>query len=197
MLPLSLLYSFISSLKARLQKSHKVDVPVISVGNLTIGGGGKTPVTIALCKLLTTLGKKPAIVLRGYGRQSKDDFKVDVNKHKAAQVGDEALLLAQYADTYVSADKLKSCQQIKDADIIIQDDGLQNYSVQKDLSILVVDAKYAFGNNLLFPAGPMRESIKNAKNRIDLIILIGEADTIKKLQQIDKPVINAKNIIVN
>ncbi len=188
-------------MKSSLIKKSNIDLPVISVGNITLGGAGKTPVTIALCKIFAEMDIKAGVLLRGYGRKTKGTIKVNAAKHSFLDVGDEALLLANFAEVFIAKDKLAGAKRASKAgdDVLIVDDGLQSFALQYDLSILVIDGKYGFGNGLLFPAGPLREPLCRAMQRVDMIVLLGEANSNLQrfLEKTNKPIIRAKVTIAN
>ncbi len=173
--PLSWLYrlgSFIDQ-KLKAKQSYKSNIPVICIGNAVAGGSGKTPTAIALLKLLEA--KNPHFLLRGYGGSITSATVVDITKHTAKDVGDEAMMLANHAPTIISPNRAEGAKLAEEngADIILMDDGLQNNSLHKDISFLVVDGITKFGNNKLIPAGPLREPIRKVMNRIDAVIYIG------------------------
>ncbi len=149
-------------------------VPVLCVGNLVIGGAGKTPVALSVGRRLIERGRKVHFLSRGYGGGAAGPLRVDPQNHTAADVGDEALLLAARAPAWVSRDRAAGVQAAGDAEVILMDDGFQNPSVAKDLSLLVVDGEYGFGNGRVIPAGPLRETVSSALSRADVIVLIGE-----------------------
>ena len=134
-------------------------VPVICVGNATLGGTGKTPVTIYILKSLRRLGLNAVGLTRGYGGQEKGPILLN-DKHTSIDVGDEPLLLAEHAPVWVSAGRDDGAKAAvsNGASIIIMDDGHQNQLLKKSLSLLVVDAEIGFGNGKIFPAGPLREN---------------------------------------
>jgi len=166
LLPLSGLFYLLSSLRRlafrwRLASSTRLPVPVIVVGNITVGGTGKTPLTLWLCQWLKQQGWRPGIISRGYGVKLSTPTLVNP-AGDACEYGDEPLLLAQrsgcpvviYPDR-VGAGKFLLAQT--DCDFIICDDGLQHYALQRDVEILLIDAQRGLGNGLLLPAGPLRE----------------------------------------
>ncbi len=148
-------------------------VPVICVGNATLGGTGKTPVTIYILKSLRRLGLNAVGLTRGYGGQEKGPILLN-DKHTSIDVGDEPLLLAEHAPVWVSAGKDDGAKAAvsNGASIIIMDDGHQNQLLKKSLSLLVVDAEIGFGNGKIFPAGPLRENLNESLKRSDAIILM-------------------------
>ena len=156
-------------------KPESVSVPVICVGNLVMGGAGKTPTVIALVQLLKNMGHTPHILSRGYGAYIRDTIQVNPHKHNYLQVGDEPLLLAQAAPTWAGPNRVQSAKAaiLHGATILVMDDGLQNPSLQKDLSFIVVDSIQGIGNGMVFPAGPLREPIELGADRAQAMILIG------------------------
>ncbi len=154
---------------------HKLSVPVICVGNIVMGGAGKTPVVIALVQLLQAMGHTPHILSRGYGGTIRQATRVEA-MHTAAQVGDEPLLLAKHAPCWVGKDRYETASIAIDAgaDVLLMDDGLQNPSLYQDVSLLVLDGGYGLGNGTTFPAGPLRETLQNACDRAQVVLVIGQ-----------------------
>jgi tetraacyldisaccharide 4'-kinase len=172
--PAAALYGFVATLKESC--SHPLDpgIPVICVGNLTAGGTGKTPLAIALARALAQ--RRPFLLTRGYGGRLAGPLLVDPVKHTARDVGDEALLLASAAPTFVSRDRSAGASAAKalGAKLLIMDDGHQNFSLRKTISLLVVDAQRGLGNGRLIPAGPLREAPRRGLARADALVLMGE-----------------------
>lgn len=157
-----------------LLKSYKAPVPVIIVGNLSVGGNGKTPVTLWLAEHLTHQGKKVGIISRGYGSRSAYYPRLVEATDKAIEVGDEPLLLRQRSGVplCIGANRRESIELLlkhHSLDVIISDDGLQHYALQRDLEIVVIDAERQLGNGKLLPAGPLRESQQRLKT-VDVVI---------------------------
>jgi tetraacyldisaccharide 4'-kinase len=200
LIPLSCLYLLAHYLHYNFfQQPRKFKSKIICVGNATVGGAGKTPFVIKLCKLLSTQNKKIALVAKGYkGSLLKNNSATKVNKakHTAEQTGDEALVLAEYATTYIAKEReLAVAAAEKDgADIIIMDDGLQNNKVKKDLSILI--QPNSLKNYLPLPAGPMRELLFSVLYKADIIVT-DDAKTAYLKSFPRKLIIEQKQIISN
>jgi tetraacyldisaccharide 4'-kinase len=174
--PAGLLYGTAAKARFALSQPYRSKLPVICVGNFTVGGAGKTPLALAIAKLARSLGRQPAFLTRGYGGTLAGPHKVDHGIDRPAGVGDEALLLARLAPTLVSRDRPAGAKAIEalGADLIIMDDGFQNPSLVKDLSIIAVDATVGFGNGLVLPAGPLRAPLDYQLRRTNAVVVIGE-----------------------
>ena len=173
--PLGWTYGAITSMRATAKPTWEAPIPVICIGNIVMGGAGKTLVSTDIAERLKAKGQTPHIIMRGYGGGMNAPTKVDLNLHNASDVGDEALLLARTAPTWIGAQRADVAKHATEdgATVLIMDDGFQNPSLAKDLSLLVVDADYGFGNGRVCPAGPLRESIKNAASRAHAVISLG------------------------
>jgi tetraacyldisaccharide 4'-kinase len=149
-------------------------VPVICCGNAGAGGSGKTPLALELAGRLAARGRRVAFLSRGHGGRLSG-VRVEPSRHGAADVGDEPLLLAGVAPTYVGVDRAASARAaIADgADVLVMDDGLQNPGLVKNLSLLVVDGGAGFGNGAVIPAGPLREGVAQAASRCAASVVIG------------------------
>lgn len=150
-------------------------VPVICCGNATVGGSGKTTLALDLLERLKAMGAAPHALLRGYGGKARGPLLVEPGRHDAALVGDEALLLAEAAPSWVAADRAAGAQAAvaAGAGAIVMDDGLQNPGLVKSCSLLVIDGGFGFGNGHLLPAGPLREPVAQAAARCQAAVLIG------------------------
>ncbi len=175
MAPLGNAYALAGKIRRALAgKPYAASVPLICVGNVVAGGAGKTPVALALADLLSRRGARPAFVSRGYGGSISAPTLVDVSRHGATDVGDEALLLAAKAPCWIGRDRAATVRAAEAAapTHIIMDDGLQNPYVAPSLSLLVVDGGVGFGNERMIPAGPLREPVAEALRRIDAIVVV-------------------------
>jgi tetraacyldisaccharide 4'-kinase len=177
LLPLSWLYFAIFSLLKIGKKPQKIATKVICIGNVKAGGSGKTPTALALGHILQEMQIDFAYLSRGYrGAENNILLEKDGN-YDAEKVGDEPLLLAEIAPTMVAKDRFFGARELeksKKPQVILLDDGMQNQALHYDYTILVVDGKIGFGNELLIPAGPMREPLKQALKRVDLVVIIGK-----------------------
>jgi tetraacyldisaccharide 4'-kinase len=185
--PVSLIYGAITAFRMS-RSGARAGIPVICVGNFTLGGTGKTPTAIAIAKLLAASGEKPFFLSRGYGGNLAGPIKVDPTRHSAADVGDEPLLLARAAPVIVSRDRVKGARFAKSsgATMIVMDDGLQNPSLAKDLSIAVVDGRRGFGNGCVFPAGPLRAPLKAQLGHVQALLLIGKGNGAAQVAEISR-----------
>jgi tetraacyldisaccharide 4'-kinase len=173
--PFGFLYGTVSG-RRMLREGKRAAVPVICVGNYSLGGAGKTPTVMALVELLRRAGETPVVLSRGYGGRLAGPVRVDAAKHAAADVGDEPLLLARAAPVIVSRDRVPGADAARaaGASVIVMDDGFQNPSLRKDLSLIVIDGSRGLGNGQVFPAGPLRAPLATQVGRTDLLLVSGE-----------------------
>jgi len=172
--PAAWLHAALSRRRQRWTTPWKAPIPVICVGNLVAGGAGKTPVALALGLLLREGGRNIHYLSRGHGGRLKGPVRVDPARHDARDVGDEPLLLADTAPCWVARDRVAGARAAAadGAEILVMDDGFQNPSLAKDLSLLVIDGGYGFGNGRVIPAGPLREPRADGLARTDAIVLM-------------------------
>jgi tetraacyldisaccharide 4'-kinase len=176
--PLGALYGASVRAKQKGATPFRPKARVLCVGNLTAGGSGKTPIAIACARMLTAHGLKPVFLSRGYGGKLHGPILVRPAEHRAGDVGDEPLLLAAHAPTIVSRDRAEGARLADQhgADVIVMDDGFQNFQIAKDLSLLVVDGETGFGNGRLIPAGPLREPVAQGFARADGVVVVGDGN---------------------
>jgi tetraacyldisaccharide 4'-kinase len=181
--PLGLIYGAVAGWRMR-RPGWRADIPVICIGNFTLGGTGKTPTAIAIAKLLAAQGATPFFLTRGYGGNLAGPVRVDPLSHRASDVGDEPLLLARQAPTIVSRDRAAGAAfaQSAGASIIVMDDGLQNPSLHKDLSIAVVDGRRGVGNGHVFPAGPLRARLSTQLAQVHAILVVGAGNGVRQVE---------------
>ncbi len=176
LLPFSFIWIFISNINQIIINPYRSKIKVICIGNLSVGGTGKTPFAIYSYKLLKNLGLKPVFLTRGYGGNLKGPVEVK-SFHTPHDVGDEAVLLGKIGTTIVSKNRAMGAKFIeqysKKFNIILMDDGLQNNQLEKDIKILLVDKELLFGNKCCLPAGPLREPVNKGLQKVDVIILTG------------------------
>ena len=173
--PLAAIWAIGTARRIARGTGHRAGVPVICVGNINVGGTGKTPTVIALAE---RLGVGTHVVARGYGGSERGPLRVDERRHRADDVGDEPLLTSAFAPTWVAPDRAAAVRaaEAAGARVIVMDDGMQNPSVAKDLNIVVVDAETGFGNGRVMPAGPLREPVAAGLARANLVLSIGDPD---------------------
>ena len=163
----------------RLQATGRsAGVPVVCLGNLTVGGSGKTPAALAVARLLLAAHERPFFLSRGYGGRLAGPLTVNLAVHGAADIGDEPLLLARLAPTVVARDRVAGAQAAKyaGATAVVMDDGFQNPSLRKDLAILVVDGRRGIGNGRIIPAGPLRAPLEAQIARAHALLVVGSGD---------------------
>jgi tetraacyldisaccharide 4'-kinase len=174
--PLSALWAWQVQRRLAADDGYRAAVPVICVGNVVAGGAGKTPTVLALVRDFAARGRAVHVLTRGYGGTEVGPRAVDPVRHNAARVGDEALLLAAAAPTWVARWRPDGAVAAvaMGAELLVMDDGFQNPSLAKDLSLLVVDGATGFGNGRVIPAGPCREPPERALARTDAVVLVGD-----------------------
>lgn len=175
--PLSYLYQAGHHLRWALTRPARAGVPVICIGNATLGGAGKTPFAILVAQLLQSQGVKTCFLTRGYRGALAGPVLVDSGRHDARDVGDEALLLARHGRVIVARNRPAGVKLAGEAgaQAVIMDDGFQNPTLHKDFSILLIGEDETASNGALFPAGPYRETPASARLRADITVSIGAA----------------------
>jgi tetraacyldisaccharide 4'-kinase len=174
--PLAALYGTIAA--RRLQRrGERTDIPVVCVGNATVGGAGKTPMALTTARLLAARGERPMFLTRGYGGRLPGPVRVDLAAHNAADVGDEPLLLARAHPAIVARDRVAGARaaQAAGASVVVMDDGFQNPSLTKDVAMLMVDGRRAIGNGRVCPAGPLRAPLAAQLARAHAVVVVGDA----------------------
>jgi len=193
LLPLTLIFSLLSAIRRKcfkcgLFKSYTVDVPIIVVGNIGIGGNGKTPVVLYLIEQCQAQGINVGVISRGYGGQAVEYPYLLTENSTAKEAGDEPFLIYQRHNipVVVGSDRVASAELLvkKGCELIIADDGLQHYRLKRDIELIVIDSKRQFGNGLLLPAGPLRESLWRLKT-VDALIYNGELTSKIKSERTD------------
>lgn len=184
LLPFSALFCLLATLRQWLYKTGilrqtRLTVPVIIVGNISVGGTGKTPLVVAITEHLKSRGLKPGIVSRGYGGKAENWPQSVTPLSDPAEVGDEAVLIAGRCDCPVSVgpDRVQATERLlqdHQCNIIVSDDGLQHLALGRDIEIVVIDGERRLGNSLCLPAGPLRE-LSSRMNRVDLVVSNGDA----------------------
>ena len=181
--PLSRLYGLVAGRRMRRGRRVEVPVPVICVGNFTVGGAGKTPTAIAIARAAKARGLKPGFLSRGYGGSLDVTTVVDPHHHRARAVGDEPLLLAREALTVISRRRVRGAQKLVEegADLIIMDDGFQSAQLAFDYALLVIDTRRGIGNGHLVPGGPVRAPIAEQMRQASALMAIGDGEAADRL----------------
>jgi tetraacyldisaccharide 4'-kinase len=174
--PLAALYLAGHRWRQARARPVRAPLPVICVGNLVAGGAGKTPVVEAIASWLRARGINAHCLSRGYGGRLTGPLRVDPGRHQAADVGDEPLMLAQTLPVWIARDRVAGARAIVEAggEAVVMDDGLQNPSLVKDLSIAVIDAEQGIGNGHVIPAGPLREPLGDGLARVQALVIMGD-----------------------
>jgi tetraacyldisaccharide 4'-kinase len=172
--PLAAVYGAVAGWRLR-QPGVRAGVPVVCIGNLTVGGAGKTPTALAVARMLEAAGEQPAFLTRGYGGALAGPLLVDPARQRAVDVGDEPLLLTRTAPTIVARDRALGARMAvaAGAGVIVMDDGFQNPSLAKDFSVLIVDGRRGIGNARVIPAGPLRAPLAQQLARAHALIVVG------------------------
>jgi tetraacyldisaccharide 4'-kinase len=173
--PAAALYGLVARRRYTRASAYRSRLPVICVGNLTVGGAGKTPLAITIAGMLARLGERPAFLSRGYGGRLAGPHLVDPARDLAGDVGDEPLLLARHAPMVIARDRAAGARAIEasEASVIVMDDGLQNPSLAKDLTLAVIDAERGLGNGRVMPAGPLRAPLDFQLGLANALVLVG------------------------
>jgi tetraacyldisaccharide 4'-kinase len=191
--PLGAVWSGAGTLRRAVMCAYRAPVPVVCVGNLVAGGSGKTPAVLSLVEFIAGCGVAVHVIMRGYGGRLAGPVRVDPTRHDAMTVGDEALLPARSGPCWVARDRAAGCRAAVEAGarIIVLDDGFQNPGVAKDLSLVVIDAEYGFGNGRVIPAGPLREPVRAGLARAHAVVLIGEGEPPDTVSAARRPILRA------
>lgn len=174
--PISVLYQLGSKIRKLFSVPYRAKIPVVCVGNLTVGGGGKTPLVMTLAEKLSQNGVNVHVTTRGYGGYLLGPVLVEPDKHVSAEVGDEPLLLARLVPTWVAKNRTSGIKAAEEAgaDLVLLDDGLQNPTFKKDFKIVCLNEYYKFGNKRVFPAGPLRETLSEGFKDVKAICYYGD-----------------------
>ena len=174
--PASWAFAAVTRWKRIYASPYRPRAKVVCLGNLTSGGTGKTPIAMAIANMLRAKSLRPTLLTRGYRGRLRGPIIVDVMAHTASDTGDEAKLLAAAGRTIVARNRRRGAvlADSLETDIIVMDDGYQNFTLKKDVAILVVDAETGFGNGRVLPVGPLREPISEGLARADAVVLVGE-----------------------
>ncbi len=170
--PLGWLWAAGAQARAAKPARHRSPIPVICIGNLSVGGAGKTPIAESIARLIPGAH----FLSKGYGGKETGPLRVEPHRHGYQQVGDEPLLLAEIAPTWVAKNRIEGAEAAAEAgaSCLVMDDGFQDPSLEKDIAILVVDGHTGFGNERCLPAGPLREPVEQGLRRADAVVILGE-----------------------
>lgn len=195
--PLSYVYGRVGARRMATKDRYTPSVPVICIGNFTLGGAGKTPTALALAKAANALGLKPGFLSRGYGGSVRGPLVVDPARHHADEVGDEPLLLARQALTVISRNRKDGAMALErqGVDLIIMDDGFQSAKLHIDVALLVVDSRRGIGNGFVFPAGPLRAPLRAQIAQMHTLLKVGAEDqatpVVRHVARAGRPVLSA------
>jgi len=196
--PFGKIYGHITAKRMMANHNYASKLPVLCIGNFLAGGAGKTPTAIAFAKTIRDMEMRPGFLSRGYGGSVSGPALVDANVHNSKDVGDEPLILCDYATTVVSADRAAGAKLLEQegVDFIIMDDGFQNASLLKDYNLVVVDSRRGIGNGFCIPAGPIRADMRTQLAAASAILVVGKLEgglnVIRKAAKMAKPVISAE-----
>jgi tetraacyldisaccharide 4'-kinase len=195
--PLAAVYGAVAWLRMR-SEGAAAGVPVICLGNPTVGGAGKTPAAFAVARILLAAHERPFFLSRGYGGRLKGPLRVNPQAHSAADVGDEPLMLARLAPTIVARDRVAGAKAARSsgASVIVMDDGFQNPSLAKTLSFLLVDGTRGIGNGRIIPAGPLRAPLQTQIAKAQAVIVVGPpggaAAVVEIANRLGKPILHGR-----
>ena len=198
--PVSALYGMVARYRMDNAKPEAIDLPVLCVGNLTVGGGGKTPTSVAIANAAKKMKLRPGVVSRGYGGLNSGAHIVDADHDLAKHVGDEPLLIAQHVPMAVSANRLAGARLLQEqgVDFIILDDGFQSMRLKSDFNLVVVDARRGVGNGHVIPGGPLRAPAVPQLRHADGVLRIGEGDAadaiVRQAAKAGKPIYVANTV---
>ena len=201
--PASAVYGAIAGSRMDMAEPPRMDIPVLCVGDLTVGGAGKTPVAIALAKTARRAGYSPGFLSRGYGGGVSHPRLVDTAKDTAWHSGDEPLLLAAHAPTAVTANRKAGIDLLmgQGCDFAIMDDGFQSARIKIDFALIVVDSNRGIGNGHVIPGGPLRAPLKVQLRHASAILTMGSGDAAEKVirnaAQAGKPLYSARTRVIN
>ncbi|HYW61665.1 MAG TPA: tetraacyldisaccharide 4'-kinase [Bradyrhizobium sp.] len=175
LMPLGAAYGAVAA-KRLARAGVDAGIPVLCVGNYHLGGAGKTPTVLALVELLREAGEAPIVLSRGYGGKLRGPIKVDCERHAAANVGDEPLMMAARVPVAVARERVAgvALARSQGASVIVMDDGFQNPEIAKDASLIVIDSERGLGNGCVFPAGPLRAPLAPQLARTDALVVVGD-----------------------
>ena len=198
--PFSALYGFVARMRMERASPPEIALPVLCVGNLTVGGGGKSPTCVALVQAARKMKLKPGVVSRGYGGMVSGARLVDAAHDLAAHVGDEPLLIAQHAPVAVSSNRLEGARLLQEqgVDFIILDDGFQSMRLKTDYNLVVVDARRGIGNGHVIPGGPLRAPLLPQIGLASAVLRMGNGDAadaiVRMAARAGKPIHVAKTV---
>jgi len=182
LMPVAAIYGAVAAVRMQSHGS-RAGLPVICLGNLTVGGAGKTPAALAVAHLLHAARERPFFLSRGYGGRLSGPVRVNPAIHHAAEVGDEPLLLTRLAPTIVARDRVAGAKfaQFAGASVIVMDDGLQNPALEKDLAVVLLDGRRGIGNGHVIPAGPLRAPLDIQLDHAQALLVVGPPDGAAKV----------------